>query len=75
MKGGEKMIVKIAPLGEIVVDVNVETGTSIASALEIADVDINGRAIRLNNADAEESTPITAENSIITLVNKMKGGR
>ena len=73
-KGGSRMIVKIAPLGERVVEVNVEGGT-IGEALEIAGVNVNGRSIRLNNAEVDEDTVITAEGSIITLVNKMKGGR
>ena len=68
------MIVKIAPLGERVVEVNVEGGT-IGEALNIAEVDVNGRSIRLNGVEVDESTVITAENSIVTLVNKMKGGR
>lgn len=69
------MIVKIAPLGERVVEVNVEPNTTIGVALDIADVDVNGRAIKLNNADADENTMLTSENSVITLVNKMKGGK
>lgn len=68
------MIVKIAPLGERVVEVNVEN-SSVGQALEIAGVDVNGRSIRLNNVEVDEGTMITAEGSIITLVNKMKGGR
>ena len=69
------MIVKIAPLGERVVEVNVDVNTSVAQALEIAEVDVNGRSIRLNNIEVEGNAMITAEDSIITLVNKMKGGR
>lgn len=68
------MIVKIAPLGERVVEVNIEEGQTVADALSIAGVNVNGRSIRLNNTEVEESGAITAENSIITLVNKMKGG-
>ena len=68
------MIVKIAPLGERVVEVNVEAGTTIEDALEIANVVENGRTIMLNNSPADVDTPITAENSIITLAQKMKGG-
>ena len=68
------MIVKIAPLGERVVEVNVEPGASIASILEIAEIDVNGRSIRLNNQEVDEGHTVDAEGAIITLVNKMKGG-
>ena len=68
------MIVKIAPLGERVVEVNVEAGTSIGKVLEIAEIDVNGRSIRLNNNEVNESSVIDAEGAIVTLVNKMKGG-
>ena len=69
------MIVKIAPLGERVVEVNVEVGTSVGQAIDISGVEINGRGIRLNNTDATLDTLINDEGAIITLVNKMKGGR
>lgn len=69
------MLVKIAPLGERVVEVNVADGTSIGDALRVADICINGRSIRINNAEADEDTPIQAENSVITLASKMKGGK
>lgn len=69
------MIVKIAPLGERVVEVSVESGTSIGQILDVADVELNGRSIRLNNNEADESTPVTSEGAVITLVNKMKGGK
>ena len=66
------MIVKIAPIGERVVEVNVESGTCVAEALEIAGVLVNGRTISLNNATANETTPIKEENSILALAGKMK---
>ena len=69
------MLIKIAPLGERVIEVNVENGTHIGEALRVADISVNGRTIRINNAEADEDTPIEAENSIITLATKMKGGR
>jgi len=69
------MLVKIAPLGERVVEVNVENDTTIGEALNVAGIDINGRSIRINNAQADENTPIQAEGSVITLAQHMKGGR
>jgi putative ubiquitin-RnfH superfamily antitoxin RatB of RatAB toxin-antitoxin module len=69
------MIVKIAPLGERVVEVNVESGTTIGEALEIAGVNLNGRDVRINNAEATLDTTIEVEDAVITLANKMKGGR
>lgn len=69
------MIVKVAPLGERVVEVNVESGTLVSQILEIADVATDNRTIRVNNVDANLDTPVTAENAIITLAARMKGGR
>jgi phage terminase large subunit-like protein len=69
------MIVKIAPLGEVVVEVNVASGTTVAECLRVADVDLNGRTITVNDSDATESTPIQQDGSIVALISKMKGGR
>lgn len=69
------MLVKIAPLGERVVEVNVEQGTTVAQALEIAGILENGRSIRVNNVEADSNTSIVSEGSIITLAQKMKGGK
>ena len=66
-------IVKIAPIGERVTEVNVEAGTSISSALSIAGVMHNDRTIFMNNAPAQLCDVVT-EGAIITLANKMKGG-
>jgi hypothetical protein len=57
------------------VEVNVEAGTTIGAVLNIGDIDVNGRSIRLNNTEVDENATIDAEGAIITLVNKMKGGR
>ena len=74
-RGGDiQMIVKIAPLGERVVEVNVEQGTTIVQALSIAGVLDNGRSIKLNNVDADLDTGIATDASVITLAQKMKGG-
>ena len=69
------MLVKIAPLGEKVTEVSVNDTTTVGDALAIANVDVNGRSIRLNNIKADESTVISTENSVITLALKMKGGK
>jgi ABC-type uncharacterized transport system ATPase subunit len=69
------MLVKVAPMGETVTEVNVEPGTSVGEILDIAGVNGNGRSITVNNVSADESSSVTAENSIISLANKMKGGR
>lgn len=69
------MIVKVAPLGERVVEVNVESGSTVDQCLSIADVELNGRSITVNNASATLDTTVTAENAVIALANKMKGGR
>ena len=69
------MLVKIAPMGQRVVEVNVEPGTSIDRCLEIADIDDNGQAILLNGSQAFLDTQVQTEGSTIVLAPKMKGGR
>lgn len=69
------MIVKIAPLGERVVEVNVESGTSVEEALTIAGISDGGRSIRVNNIDADLDTQLTTDNAVVTLAKQMKGGR
>ena len=69
------MLVKIAPLGERVVEVNVENGTSVEECLSVGGVMYNGRAIKINNQDADLTTQVTGEGAIIVLAQKMKGGR
>lgn len=68
------MIVKVAPLGSRVIEVNVESGSTVAQILEIAEVELNERAIKVNNQDATLETTVSTENAIIVLANKMKGG-
>jgi hypothetical protein len=63
------MLVKVAPMGGQVVEVNVEQGTAINEILH------NDRAITLNSAPASLITAVTSEMSIVSLANKMKGGR
>ena len=68
------MLVKVAPIGERVVEVNAETNSTVGAILDIAGVVINGRTISVNNNSADENTQVTTENSIIALAGKMKGG-
>jgi len=68
------MIVKVAPMGEQVTEVNAEVGATVSQILDIAEVDHNDRAITVNNAPATLSTPVTQDNAVISLANKMKGG-
>ena len=67
------VLVKVAPMGEVVTEVNLEAGSTVGQALETAGVDVNGRAITVNNAPATEQT-VVSENAVISLANKMKGG-
>ena len=69
------MLVKVAPVGEKVIEVNTVNGSSIADVLAIAGVSVNGRTILLNNKEADETTHVGKEGSIIVLSSKMKGGR
>lgn len=69
------MIVKVAPMGEQVVEVNVELNSTVCQILEVAEVDHNDRAITVNNTPAQLSTQVSTEGAVISLANKMKGGR
>jgi len=68
------VMVKVAPMGEVVVEVNVEAGTTIEQVLELAGVSEDGRSITLNNVPATGNTSVQ-EGGVISLANKMKGGR
>jgi hypothetical protein len=69
------MLVKVAPLGERVIEVNVEEGTTVIDILRIAGVAVNDRAIMVENADANLNTSVTEDGAVVTLAKKMKGGR
>ena len=69
------MLVKVAPMGETVVEVNVESGTSVNDILDIAGVSHNDRAITVNSESASPSSTVATDNSVISLANKMKGGQ
>ena len=69
------MLVKVAPMGEQVVEVNVEVGSTVCQILDTADVDHNDRAITVNNESATLNTSVSSDGSIISLANKMKGGK
>lgn len=71
----ENLLVKVAPLGECVKEVAIHAGETVQKALEIAGIQLNGRAITVNDVEASMSTAITQDGSIIALVAKMKGGR
>ena len=68
------MLVKVAPIGEKVTEVNVPNGSTVAEILEIADVYANERTITVNNMTASLSTPVTADNTVLALAGKQKGG-
>lgn len=68
------MIVKVAPMGETVTEVNAESNSTVSQILDIAGIDDNGRSITVNNTPANLDTHVTADNAVISLANKMKGG-
>ena len=68
------MLVKVAPMGETVTEVNVSTGITVEDILDTAGVDDNGRSITVNNVPASLDTIVNNENAVISLANKMKGG-
>jgi hypothetical protein len=67
------MFVKIAKLGSKVVELYVEDGTTLAQALEVAEMSAEGFEPRVNGAIARETTVLT-DGAIITMVPKIKGG-
>ncbi len=69
------MLVKVAPMGEQVVEVNVEVNSTVEQILETADIDDNGRSITVNNVPATLETQVQNDGAIISLANKMKGGK
>ena len=69
------MLVKVAPMGEQVVEVNVEVNSTVSQILDIADVDHNDRAITVNGVSATLQTQVANDGAVISLANKMKGGR
>ncbi len=68
------IIVKVAPLGERVVEVMVASGATVEQVLTAADIELNGREVRVNEVAATLSTPVNSTNAIVALVSKMKGG-
>ena len=70
----QNIIVKVAPLGERVIEVAVASGATVQQVLDIADVKLNGRDITVNDAAASLTTAVTANDTIIALITKMKGG-
>jgi len=70
----DNIIVKVAPIGERVIEVSCASGATVEQILDIADVSLNGRSITVNDAAAQLSTPVTAQNAIVALITKMKGG-
>ena len=77
MKGGENMssiLIKVARLGTQVQELALNTGATVASALESADLTIESEDVRVNNNAASESTVLN-DGDIVTLVPKVKGGQ
>lgn len=68
------MLVKVAPYGERVVEVNVDENGTIADALRISSVSQNGRAIRVGGQSRSASDRVR-DGDIIVLANKVEAGR
>ena len=69
------MIVKVAPMGETVVEVNAEVNSTVSQILDIAGVDDNERSITVKNVPATLNTQVMYDGAVISLANKMKGGK
>ena len=73
VKGGQKTV-KVARLGNTVVEVAVDDSASIQDALDAAGIMIESEDVRLDGRSASTSTPIGSA-SMITIVPKVKGGK
>ena len=68
------MLVKVAPIGSATIEVALAAGAKVSDAIEAADVDSEGKAIRLNSETAS-MTSVVRDGDIITLHEKIEGGR
>ena len=68
------ILIKVARLGTQVQELALNTGATVASALESADLTIESEDVRVNNNAASESTVLN-DGDIVTLVPKVKGGQ
>lgn len=68
------MLVKVAPMGSEVHEYSLGEGGTVADALDAAEMDSDGRDIRVDSEPATLTTPLR-DGDVITLVNKVEGGR
>jgi putative ubiquitin-RnfH superfamily antitoxin RatB of RatAB toxin-antitoxin module len=68
------MLVKVAPVGSPVIEVALADGAKVSDAIEAADVDTEGRSIRVNSEASTLTSPVR-DGDIITLHEKIEGGR
>ena len=67
------MTVKLLKLGHSARQIDVPSGSTIADALETADVGYDGYSIALNGLGASSTTSVS-DGDVLTLVPKVEGG-
>lgn len=68
------MIIKVARLGTPVVEIALDDGASVATALDAAGLVVENEEIRVNQTTAALTT-VLYNGNIVTLVPKVKGGQ
>lgn len=68
------MIVKIAPIGERVVEYNTINGESVGAILQKLSIPLNGRQIVVDD-EVKSSDYVPEEGDVIILANKAKAGK
>ena len=68
------MKIKMLKLGHSAREIDVPSGSTIADALETADVGYDGYSIALNGLGASSTTSVS-DGDVLTLVPKVEGGR
>lgn len=66
-------LIKVAKLGQRVVEVALDNGATVADAIAAAEVDDNRTQLRINGSPAEHDSVVT-NGDIVTLIPSIKGG-
>jgi len=70
------MLVKIAPMGGRVVEVNVEERSTVGQALSVAEISVGDREIKIGGRTVQESEVLQSNGGVPTIIlaPKVKGG-
>jgi hypothetical protein len=74
--GGSTMLVKVAPMGGVVIEVNVADGSTAEQAISASGISVGDREIKLNGRTIESNEVLHQNGSALVLVltPKVKGG-